>query len=41
MEEVYTGGNLLVEKSTMAVDEAMRRKMSNKHNKFGDIFQMA
>jgi hypothetical protein len=30
-----------VEKSTTAMDEAMRRKMSSTHNKFEDIFQMA
>jgi hypothetical protein len=30
-----------VEKSTTAMDEAMRRKMSSAHNKFEDIFQMA
>jgi hypothetical protein len=29
-----------VEKSTTAMDEAMRRKMSSAHNKFEDIFQM-
>jgi hypothetical protein len=41
-EKAYDGeGNLLVEKSTSAMDKAMRRKMSSAHNKFEDIFQMA
>jgi hypothetical protein len=40
-EKAYDGeGNLLV-KSTIAMDEAMRRKMSSAHNKFEDVFQMA
>jgi len=30
-----------VEKATSSVDASMRRKMSNAHNKFEDIFQMA
>ena len=30
-----------MEKATSSVDASMRRKMSNAHNKFEDIFQMA
>lgn len=32
---------MLLEKSTLLVDDVIRRKMSTAHNKFEDIFQMA
>jgi hypothetical protein len=41
IEKAYENeGNLLMEKSTTTVNEAMRRKMSSAHNKFEDIFQI-